>query len=200
LTETLNQSILLQEGVHGKSKKQRNSYAREFKLEAMRLSEESSNPACQIVHELGIPTPLRYHWRGPYQNNNAIPLTNEIPMTVEPPEIKQLRLENARLKEEPDILKRMVGWSASDRLTDDLIKHALKKAFENRKSKAEWLFHSDQVRPYASHEIQSGFADPKTVCSMSHKKDGWANRVIESFPDSLKSEWIHHQTYRRGST
>lgn len=92
--------------------------------------------------------------------------------------------------------RKIVGWSTSDRINDKLVIQALKKAVETRKPKAGLYFHSDQGKQYASEEIQSFLQNHEIVCSMSNKGDCWDNAVIESFFDSIKSEWVFHESYK----
>ncbi len=92
--------------------------------------------------------------------------------------------------------RKIVGWTTSDRLTDDLVKRALEKAVESRKPKPGLLFHSDRGIQYASNEIQSYLVKNKMTCSMSNRGDCWDNSVVESFFDSLKSEWTFHKSYQ----
>jgi putative transposase len=92
--------------------------------------------------------------------------------------------------------RKIVGWATSDRINDKLIKQALIKAIRVRKPKPGLLFHSDQGKQYASEEIQSCMDRAKITCSMSNKGDCYDNAVVESFFDSLKSEWTFHKRYQ----
>lgn len=92
--------------------------------------------------------------------------------------------------------RKIVGWATSDRINDNLIKQALVKAVINRKPKPGLMFHSDQGKQYASEEIQSYLNRAKMTCSMSNKGDCYDNAVVESFFDSLKSEWTFHKRYQ----
>ena len=92
--------------------------------------------------------------------------------------------------------RKIVGWAASDRINDDLVKHALVKAIASRKPGPGLLFHSDLGKQYVSNEIQSCLNRHKMICSMSYKGDCWDNSVVESLVDSLKSEWTYHKKYQ----
>lgn len=96
------------------SKQKRNSYTKEFKLEAIRLTEETGKSASQIAHELGISVHLLYNWRKQYKDKKDSAFINESQLTSEQQEIKRLRLENARLREERDILKKATAFFARE--------------------------------------------------------------------------------------
>ena len=91
--------------------------------------------------------------------------------------------------------RKIVGWTTSDRLTDDPIKQALEKAVKTRKPKPGLPFHSDRGIRYASNGIRSFPVEHRMTCSMSNKGDCWDNAVIESFFDSPKSEWTYRRKY-----
>lgn len=97
-----------------KSKPKRNSFTKEFKLEALRLAEESGKPASQIAHELGISVNLIYSWRQRYKDKKESAFTNESQFSDEQQEIRRLRLEVAQLKEERDILKKAAAFFAKE--------------------------------------------------------------------------------------
>ena len=97
-----------------KSKQQRNSYTKEFRLEAIHLTEESGKPSAQMARELGISANLLYSWRRQYKNKKESASIDESRLTAERQELKRLRLENARLREERDILKKSTAFFARE--------------------------------------------------------------------------------------
>ncbi len=97
-----------------KSKQRRNSYTKAFKVEAIRLTEETGKSSAQIAHELGISVNLLYNWRKQYKDKKESAFTNESQLTPEQQELKRLRLENARLREERDILKKATAFFARE--------------------------------------------------------------------------------------
>lgn len=83
-------------------------YSEEFRREAVRVV-ESGRPLKQIARELGISPGVLRQWcqaaaRG--AGHPAIPPLKE--------EIRQLRAENERLREERDILKKATAFFATD--------------------------------------------------------------------------------------
>jgi transposase len=80
----------------------RKSYNRAFKEEAVRLAEKSG--VTQVASDLGIHPNMIYTWKRQLAGNGdkAFP-GNGNPID---PEMSQLKKENARLKEEVEILKK----------------------------------------------------------------------------------------------
>ena len=91
--------------------------------------------------------------------------------------------------------RKIVGWSASNRIDAKLVKEALLKVIKDRKPKAGFLLHSDQDVEYASEEIQNTLLNSEVACSMCKKGDCYDNAVVESFFDSLKSKWTFRKKY-----
>ena len=94
--------------------KERRSYSREFKLEAIRLCNESGKSSAQVAFELGISSNSLYNWRKQYSEKKEAAFKNESQLSAEQQEIKRLRLEVARLKEQRDILKKAAAYFASE--------------------------------------------------------------------------------------
>lgn len=90
----------------------------------------------------------------------------------------------------------VVGWSMSERIKRDLVIDALSMAVGRRTPSMGLVHHSDRGSQYASHDYQKLLAKHGMLCSMSKKGDCWDNAVAESFFGSLKTERIHHQSYR----
>lgn len=91
---------------------ERQRYSREFKLEAVRLLEAGQKPAADLARELGVARNKLYRWqkeitqRGP----EAFPGTGRRSAK----EMDELRRENARLKEENEILKKAATYFARE--------------------------------------------------------------------------------------
>jgi transposase len=84
----------------------RRSYTEEFKREAVALLERSNNKA-QVARELGIHPNLLDKWRSKIRNNPDRPFPGK--GNPQDEELASLKRENARLKEEVEILKKAVG-------------------------------------------------------------------------------------------
>lgn len=89
--------------------KHRKTYTREFKLEALRLAETSGRPVTQIERELGLGQGQLHHWRQQlaHARQDAFPGHGHLSVTEE--QIRQLERENARLRQEAEILKKAIA-------------------------------------------------------------------------------------------
>ena len=85
----------------------RRSYTEEFKVEAVKLVDESGESASQIARELGIPQTNLSRWKREMEEDSdgAFPGKGN----ARDEELARLRRENAKLKKERDILKKAVG-------------------------------------------------------------------------------------------
>ncbi len=95
--------------------KQRRSYAKEFKLEAVRLSENPEKSAANVARELGIRPNLLYKWRRVYRDKaeDAFPGHGRLPESEA--EEARLRRELARTQEELEILKKAIAIFSKER-------------------------------------------------------------------------------------
>lgn len=91
--------------------------------------------------------------------------------------------------------RKIIGWSMSNRMKDDLVLNALRMALFQRKVPTNLLLHSDRGSQYASHHVQKMLRDYGIQCSMSRKGNCWDNAAMESFFHSLKTECVHHERY-----
>lgn len=84
----------------------RRKYTRKFKLEAVRLSEETEGTIKQVALDLGIQPKLLYAWRAAYRDaeGNAFPGAGKVPDNEA--EVHALRKKLQRVKLERDILKK----------------------------------------------------------------------------------------------
>jgi transposase len=84
----------------------RKSYTEEFKREAVALVERTGNRS-QVARELGIHMSLLRKWQEKMNSNPDRPFPGKgNPQDIE---MHRLKKENARLKEEVEILKKAVG-------------------------------------------------------------------------------------------
>jgi transposase len=83
-------------------------YSREFKIEAVRLTEADDRPVAEVARELGIHPNNLYKWRAQLvgEGEDAFPGKGKQNGLEE--ELRRLRRENMRLREERDILKKAV--------------------------------------------------------------------------------------------
>lgn len=91
--------------------------------------------------------------------------------------------------------RRVVGWSMDERMPTELTLRALRMALDARKPGEGLMHHSDRGSQYAAGDYRRLLDARKIVCSMSRKGNCYDNSVTESFFGSLKSEFVHHETF-----
>jgi len=91
--------------------------------------------------------------------------------------------------------RRVVGWSMSERITDDLTVRALEMALCTRKPAPGLLHHSDRGSQYTGWAYLKALSEAKATSSMSRKGNCWDNAVVESFFASLKAEEVDGRVY-----
>ncbi len=84
----------------------------------------------------------------------------------------------------------VVGWSMSERVTDDLTVAALRMALARRRPPAGLIHHSDQGSQYTSADYRRLLEVNKITASMSRRGDCWDNAVAESFYATLEKELL----------
>lgn len=95
-----------------------------------------------------------------------------------------------------DLFNREIsGWAVQDRLTADIAVKALNRAFRNRVTRPDAIFHSDRGIQYASNEFRESLAKYDLFQSMSRKGCCWDNAPAESFFHTLKTEEVCGNSY-----
>jgi transposase len=94
----------------------RKRYSKQFKLEAIALYEDSERSMTSIEQELGITAGLLGKWReellGSRTAEAAFPGNGRLPDDAA--RMRQLERENARLRQEKEILKKVLGMYSKD--------------------------------------------------------------------------------------
>ena len=91
------------------------TYTKEFKLEALRLMEQSDRPTSEIAMQLGIRRNQLYKWKEAMKKTDDVPATKKgAPRKEEQSEITRLRQELKRVKEENEILKKAAVFFAKE--------------------------------------------------------------------------------------
>jgi transposase len=88
-------------------------YSREFKLDAIRLADAGDRPASQVARELGIRANLIWKWRQQLEREAAAGAPAKRGRPVDD-ELARVMRENARLKEENEILKKAAIYFAKE--------------------------------------------------------------------------------------
>lgn len=92
--------------------------------------------------------------------------------------------------------RKIVGWSMSDRITQELVIDAMQMALARRRDReGKLLHHSDRGSQYASGAFQALLRAENITCSMSRKGNCWDNAMMESFFATLKKERVHREDY-----
>ncbi len=86
----------------------RRSYSKEFKREAVELSQHPDRQVKQVAEELGINRNLLTRWRSEFRESGelAFPGQGKEALTPEEKEIRRLKKELRIAREERDILKK----------------------------------------------------------------------------------------------
>ena len=87
-------------------------YSREFKLEAVRLAAVGDRPKAQIARELGIRVNQLRKWRLDFEEEERTGTPKRV--TTSEDDLGRLRRENAKLKEENEILKKAAIYFARE--------------------------------------------------------------------------------------
>jgi transposase len=94
------------------SQKKVNHYTEDFKMSSAKLAREGDKTIAQTARDLGVSVSTLHGWIARYVDQ---PLDSEADGSVPThEELKRLRKENARLKQERDILKKATAYFAND--------------------------------------------------------------------------------------
>ena len=88
---------------------ERRKYDREFKMEAVRLYESSGKSMRAIEQELGVTPYLLAKWVQEYRQGETRAFPGKGRLPAEEAELQRLRRENEVLRQERDILKKVVA-------------------------------------------------------------------------------------------
>jgi len=105
-----------EQGFGGQGSRSRRKFTQEFKLEAVRLAAIGDRPVSDVARELGIRPDMLRQWRrqaearAGHQPADVFPANGKLMSQDE--EIRRLRRENARLREERDILGKATAFFA----------------------------------------------------------------------------------------
>ena len=98
-----------------KKRKPYKTYTKEFKLEAVRMMQESGRPANEIAMELGIRRNQLYKWAEQLESNGELAFKGRgRPKKEDQAELTTLKQENERLREEVEILKKAAAYFARE--------------------------------------------------------------------------------------
>lgn len=87
----------------------RRAYTRDFKQEAVRLSESSHKTTAELEADLGLPTGLLAKWKRQLAEEGKEAFRGQGRLTASEAQLRQLRQENEILRQERDILKKALA-------------------------------------------------------------------------------------------
>jgi len=96
--------------------KTRRKYSKEFKLEAIRMYENGERSGAEVERELGITPGLLWKWKREYdqQPHKGDAFRGQGKRTEAEERIRQLERENALLKQDKEILKKVLKMYSKD--------------------------------------------------------------------------------------
>ncbi len=92
--------------------------------------------------------------------------------------------------------RQVVGWSMAAHMKTQLVNDTFQMAIWKRKPDKGLLWHTDRGSQYASESHRQLLKQHSIQQNMSRKGNCWDNAVSESFFHTLKTEFIHQQTFR----
>jgi transposase len=95
-------------------KRKNRRYSRDFKIEAVRLSEMDDRPVAEVARELGIHPNNLYKWRAQFAEEGEEAFPGKGNLSSQDEELRRLQRENRRLREERDILKKAVIFFSNE--------------------------------------------------------------------------------------
>lgn len=90
-------------------------YSREFKLEAIRLAEESDKPVTQVARELGLRVNQIYKWKKQLEVKQDDAFPGKGRTSDKDDEIRRLKKELSAMREENEFLKKTAIFFARNR-------------------------------------------------------------------------------------
>lgn len=88
---------------------ERRTYAKEFKQEAVELSQQREVSVAQVARELGVRPELLYRWRGEMKQDGGEAFPGKGQQKAGEEEMRQLQRELERVRMERDILKKALS-------------------------------------------------------------------------------------------
>ena len=92
----------------------RRNYGDEFKREAIRLVTVQGYGVSETARNLGINANMLSRWKREAKAQANLGSNGRVQVSPEPDELRRLREENKRLRMERDLLKKTVGFFASE--------------------------------------------------------------------------------------
>ena len=92
--------------------------------------------------------------------------------------------------------RKIVGWAMRDHMRTELTSSALMMAIQRQRPAKGLIHHSDRGSQYAAHDYRAALDKAGLIASMSRKGNCWDNAPMESFFHTIKTEELHHHTFK----
>ena len=92
--------------------------------------------------------------------------------------------------------KEIVGWALANHMRAELCLEAFRNAIMRHHPPKGLIHHSDQGKQYCSEIYVKELEKYGIIRSMSRKGNCWDNACAETFFSTIKSERLHHRTYK----
>ena len=89
--------------------------------------------------------------------------------------------------------REILGYAIDDKMPSELITQAIRKAFNKVNPYGVKIFHSDRGKQFSSFEVRKLLENYEVKQSMSRKGNCYDNATVESFFNTLKTEWLYRQ-------
>jgi transposase len=90
--------------------KRRRRFGAQFKLDAVRLMDQSNRTISNIAKDLGVRPELLYRWKRELEKDPQQAFPGKGRLKPEQEQLRQLEQELARVKQERDILKKALAY------------------------------------------------------------------------------------------
>src|SRR5574343_593956 len=96
------------------NKRNRKVYSKDYKINAVKLVTETGRKASEVARDLGVAEQLLYLWKRQYLDKKEESFPGNGNISSKDDYIRKLELENKRLKDERDILKKAAIFFAKE--------------------------------------------------------------------------------------
>ncbi len=94
--------------------KSRRKYSREFKLEAVKLVVEQDRTVGDVAESLGVNRNVLQRWKSQLKSEGALAFTGNGKLSAADEEVRRLKKELARVRQDRDIIKKATAYFARE--------------------------------------------------------------------------------------
>lgn len=96
--------------------KPRKKYSREFKLEAVKMVVEQGRTVREVGENLGVNETVLHRWKSKFIEDGELAFPGQGRLKPDDEELRRLRRELSKVKQERDILKKAMAYFARDEI------------------------------------------------------------------------------------